>query len=493
MIPRVVIAGTSSGAGKTTVACGLIGALRARGAVVQGFKVGPDYIDPSYHTLASGRPGRNLDAFLSGPELIAPLARHGASGADIAVIEGVMGLFDGASGRGELASTAHVAKLLQAPVLLVVDAASMARSAAAIVHGYSTFDPDLEVAGVIFNHVGSHHHEQLLRQAVEPLGIPVLGALRRDERVVTPERHLGLVPAGERGERTRSALDALAAALARYADLDAIERLARAAPPLPGSAWSPQSPSAATNAARIAIARGRAFSFHYEENLELLRAAGAELCPFDPLRDEDLPDGAGALVLAGGFPEVFGSELEANRPLRARVAAFAAAGRPILAECGGLLFLLEELDGHQMCGVLPGQATMSDRLTLGYREATAATATPWLDAGEHVRGHEFHYSQIAQSGGGASRSGAAPRSGGGASRSGGAPRSGGGASRSGGAPRSGGGACPAWTLSARGTERPEGFAAGAVQASYLHVHWAAHPQLARRFARAARAAQTAVA
>ena len=181
MIPRVVVAGTSSGAGKTTVACGLIGALRARGLEVQGFKVGPDYIDPSYHALAAGRPGRNLDAFLSGPDLIAPLVRHGGEGADVGVIEGVMGLFDGASGRGELASTGHVAKLLDAPVLLVVDAASMARSAAAIVHGYRTFDPDLDVAAVVFNHVGSDHHEQLLREAMEPLGVPVVGAMRRDD------------------------------------------------------------------------------------------------------------------------------------------------------------------------------------------------------------------------------------------------------------------------------------------------------------------------
>ncbi|HEY5316384.1 MAG TPA: cobyrinate a,c-diamide synthase [Solirubrobacteraceae bacterium] len=446
MIPRVVIAGTSSGAGKTTVACGLIAAYRARGRAVQGFKVGPDYIDPSYHALASGRPGRNLDAFLSGPELIAPLARHGASGADIAVIEGVMGLFDGASGRGELASTAHVAKLLKAPVVLVVDASAMARSAAAIVHGYSTFDPDLAVAGVIFNRVGSDHHEELLREALEPLGIPLLGALRRDEQIRAPERHLGLVPAGEREERTRAALDALADALERYADLEAIERLARAAPPLPGGTWSPEPASAPVGEARIAIARGRAFSFHYEENLELLSAAGAELCPFDPLSDEDLPEGAGALVLAGGFPEVFGSELEANSALRARVAAFAAAGRPVLAECGGLLFLLEDLDGHEMCGVLAGRATMGARLALGYREAVAATAIPWLNAGDRVRGHEFHYSTV----------------------------------------EAGAGVSPAWELSARGVTRREGFVAGAVQASYLHVHWTAHPELAVRFASAAR-------
>jgi cobyrinic acid a,c-diamide synthase len=452
MTPRVVVAGTSSGAGKTTVACGLIGALRRRGLVVQGHKVGPDYIDPSYHALASGRPGRNLDAFLSGPDLIAPLARHGARGADVSVIEGVMGMFDGASGRGELASTAHVAKLLRAPVLLVVDAAAMARSAAAIVHGYRTFDPDVDVAGVVFNRVGSDHHELLLREAVEPLGLPVLGALRRDERVTAPERHLGLVPAGERQSRTAAALDAVAAAVERHVDLDAVLRLARAAPALDAPPWSPE-PAEPVRGARIAIARGPAFSFHYEENLEVLAAAGAELLPFDPLHDEALPPGTGAIVLAGGFPEVFGAELAANERLRADVAAHAHAGRPILAECGGLLYLCESLDGLPMCGVLPACASMSERLTLGYREATAVTSTPWLRAGARVRGHEFHYSQVDPPDGGAHA---------------------------------------AWTVAARGRERSEGFVSAAVQAGYLHVHWAAHPELGRDFAAAA-ARESAVA
>lgn len=442
MIGRVVIAGTSSGAGKTTVACGLLGALRARGLTVQGFKVGPDYIDPSYHALASGRPGRNLDAFLSGPELIAPLVRHGCSGADLAVIEGVMGLFDGASGRGELASTAHVAKLLDAPVLLVVDAASMARSAAAIVHGYTTFDPDVQIAGVVFNKVGSDHHEELLRDAIAELGVPVLGALRRDERIASPERHLGLVPAAEHAERTRATLDALAEAMARHSDLAAIEALARAAPVPQGPVWSPAAAGPIGPAARIGIARGPAFSFHYEENLELLAATGAELAPFDPIADEVLPDGCEALVLAGGFPEVFGAELEANAPMRAAVHAFATSGRPVLAECGGLLYLCADLDGHPMCGVLPARGRMTGRLSLGYREAQAATATPWLEAGTQLRGHEFHYSAVEPI------------------RDGGAP---------------------AWLLSARGKQRHEGMVAGAVQASYLHVHWAAHPEIARRF------------
>jgi cobyrinic acid a,c-diamide synthase len=472
VIPRVVIAGTSSGVGKTTVACGLIGALRARGLAVQGFKVGPDYIDPSHHALASGRPGRNLDAFLSGPELIAPLARHGAQGADVAVIEGVMGMFDGASGRGELASTAHVAKLLRAPVLLVVDASATARSAAAIVHGYRTFDADVDVAGVIFNRVGSDHHEQLLREALAGLSPspPVLGALRRDEHVATPERHLGLVPAGEREASARAALETLAQMMSRCVDLDAVERIARGAPALAGASWSAHSEDAPTadasasgvraraemrargESVRVALATGPAFSFHYEENLELLRAAGAELAPFDPLADEALPADADALLLAGGFPEVYGAELEANAPLRAQVAAFAASGRPVLAECGGLLYLSQELDGHAMCGALALRARMTERLALGYREAVAATATPWLEAGERVRGHEFHYTRVQPAGDEPS---------------------------------------PAWTLSARGSERTDGHVLGGVQASYLHVHWAAHARLAWQFVRAARAARSA--
>ncbi|MCW2959109.1 MAG: cobyrinate a,c-diamide synthase [Solirubrobacterales bacterium] len=445
-IPRIVVAGTSSGAGKTTVACGLIGALRARGLTVQGFKVGPDYIDPSHHALASGRPGRNLDAFLSGPELIAPLVRHGSRGADIAVIEGVMGLFDGASGRGELASTAHVAKLLDAPVVLVLDAAAMARSAAAMVHGFRTFDRDVQVAGVIFNKVGSDIHEQLLREAVEGSGLPVLGALRRDERVTTPERHLGLVPVAEREGSARESLDALAEAMSRYVDLDAVTRLAQRAPDVPGAVWSPTASEPVPAGTRIAIARGAAFSFHYEENLELLEGAGAELVGFDPLIDETLPDDVGALVLAGGFPEVFGEQLAANAPLRAQVAAFAASGRPVLAECGGLLYLCTQLDGHQMCGALPARACMSGRLTLGYREAVAATATPWLAKGQTVRGHEFHYSTVEALDPEARR---------------------------------------AWQLSTRTFERAEGIVSGGVQAGYLHVHWAAHPGIAQAFARAA--------
>ncbi|MEW6582554.1 MAG: cobyrinate a,c-diamide synthase [Actinomycetota bacterium] len=443
MIPRIIVAGTSSGCGKTTVASGLLAALRARGRAVQGFKVGPDFIDPGYHALATGRPGRNLDAFLSGPDLIAPLFAHGAAGAEIAVIEGVMGLFDGVSGRGELASTAHVAKLLRAPVLLVVDAAAMARSVAAIVHGYRDLDRDVPVAGVVLNRVGSDWHEELLREALAPIGLPVVGALRRDDRVTVPERHLGLVPVAERASQARAALDALAALVAERLDLDAVEALAAAAPPLDVEPWSPGEARPAR--AVVAVAGGPAFGFRYQENLELLRAAGSEVVDVDPLVDEALPAGCGALVLPGGFPETHAEGLSANAALRAQVAAFARAGRPMLAECGGLLYLCAELDGLPMCGVLPATGAMSGRLTLGYREATAATASAVWREGEAVRGHEFHHSAVTPVAG----------------------------------------AAPAWRLEARGRSREEGFVAGGVHASYLHTQWAATPAVAERLVEAA--------
>lgn len=446
MSARIVVAGTSSGAGKTTVACGLIAALAQRGLRVQGFKVGPDYIDPSHHALASGRAPRNLDAFLSGQSLIAPLFKHGAAGAGLSVIEGVMGLYDGATGRGELASTAHVAKLLDAPVVLVVDAAAMARSAAAIVHGYASFDPSVRVAGVIFNRVGSDTHEEILRDAVAPLGVPVLGALRRDDRLTAPERHLGLVPATEQRNEAAERLERMAAAVSDSIDLDEIARLAASAPGLPVPAWSPGLELDDASDCRIALACGPAFSFHYTENLELLRAAGAELLPFDPLADDDLPESADGLLLAGGFPEVFAPALADNARLRQRVQRFAERDRPIMAECGGLLYLAEELDGQPMCGVLPLRAEMSKRLTLGYREAVAATELPWLEAGSPIRAHEFHYSRVT------SLETTPP---------------------------------PAWRMTVRGREHLDGYARGQIQAGYLHMHWAAYPEIAGRFVSAA--------
>lgn len=448
--PRIVVAGTHSGVGKTTVASGLMAALSAKGLRVAPFKVGPDFIDPSYHALAAGRPGRNLDAFLSGPDLIAPLFAHGARGADVAVIEGVMGLFDGKSGGGELASTAHVAKLLDAPVVLVVDAKAMARSAAAMVHGYATFDPGLRLAGVVLNRVGSATHEQILREALAPLGIPVLGALRRDAAVRTPDRHLGLVPAAERRAEARRSLDALGGVAARFLDLDAVMRLAVSAGSPDAPPWSPDAPEEGrTDGVRVAVAAGPSFSFLYEENVELLEGAGAEVIFFDPTSDEALPDGTDALYLGGGFPETYAEALSANRPMKESVRRFAAEERPVVAECGGLLYLVRELDGNPMCGVLDAAARMTGRLKLGYREARAIPDSPLAEKTTTVRGHEFHYSAV----------------------------------------EPGVGETPAWDLAGRG---PEGFVSGGVHASYLHTHWAATPGLPRRFLRSAKRTEVRV-
>ena len=442
--PRIVVAGTHSGVGKTTVASGLMAALANRGLRVAPFKVGPDFIDPSYHALAAGRPGRNLDAFLSGPDLIGPLFAHGARGADVSVIEGVMGLFDGKGGGGELASTAHVAKLLDAPVVLVVDARAMARSAAAMVHGYANFDPGLNVAGVVLNRVGSATHEGMLREALAPLGIPVLGVLRRDAAARTPDRHLGLVPAAERREEARESLEALGTLVARSLDLDAVMRLALSAGTLRAEPWSPEAPGEErTPGVRVAVAAGPSFSFLYEENVELLEGARAEVVPFDPTSEEALPQGTDALYLGGGFPEAYADALSANEPMKSSVVGFASEGRPVVAECGGLLYLSRELDGRPMCGVLDASARMTERLTLGYREARAPQDSPLAERNATVRGHEFHYSAVEPDAG----------------------------------------EVPAWDLAGRGAE---GFVVGGVHASYLHTHWAATPELPRRLLRTAK-------
>ncbi|WP_329568664.1 cobyrinate a,c-diamide synthase [Kitasatospora sp. NBC_01266] len=447
-LPRLVIAAPSSGAGKTTVATGLMAALTARGLKVSPHKVGPDYIDPGYHGLATGRPGRNLDAFMCGPERIEPLLRHGAAGADLAVVEGVMGMFDGASGRGELASTAHVAKLLRAPVVLVVDGSSQSRSVAALVHGFASWDPQVRLAGVILNRVASDRHEQLLREALEEgAGVPVLGAVRRTASVATPSRHLGLVPVVERSAQAVRAVADMGELIAASVDLDAVLALARSAPPLTAAPWDPAAEVAAVpSRPRIALAAGAAFSFSYAENAELLTAAGAEVLPFDPLHDSSLPDGASGLVIGGGFPEVYGAELSENAPLRAAIAELAATGAPIAAECAGLLYLGRELDGRPMCGVLDTTARMTERLTLGYREAVALHDSPLAATGTRVRGHEFHRTNCDPA--------AAPT--------------------------------PAWGWrTPTGAAHTEGFVTGNVHASYLHLHWAGAPGLAQRFTEAA--------
>jgi cobyrinic acid a,c-diamide synthase len=396
-VPAVVIAAPGSGAGKTTVATGLIGALRRAGHLVAPFKVGPDFIDPGYHAVAAGRAGRNLDPVLVGEQLIGPLYRHGAAGADVAVIEGVMGLFDGRIDPGAdgpaAGSTAQVAALLGAPVVLVVDARGQSHSIAALLQGFSTFDTAIGIAGVVLNRVGSTRHEQILRQACGQAGIPVLGAIPRSDEIQLPTRYLGLVTAAEHGRRARDAVEAMTALVARHVDVAAVFAAAR------GSATDPPwDPSAAVGApqgdrVRIAMAAGKAFSFGYAEHAELLQAAGAQVVEFDPLVDT-LPDGAGAVLLPGGFPEQYTAELSGNDLARRRIAALAAAGAPVHAECAGLIYLLSELDGYPMCGVLAGSARFTKCLTLGYRDAVAVADSPVYQTGQRVVGHEFHRTAV---------------------------------------------------------------------------------------------------
>ena len=450
-MPRVVIAAPGSGHGKTSVATGLLGALRERGLAVSPHKVGPDYIDPGYHALAAGRPGRNLDPWLVGEDQIVPMFTHGASTpapADIAVIEGVMGLFDGASGRGDFASTAHVARLLGAPIVLVVDAAGVSSSAAALLHGFATWDQGTRLGGVIFNRVGSAHHELLLRDAAGAAGVPVLGVIRRLDELAVPSRHLGLIPAAELGGDAAAAVGALTAIVASGVDLEAVLRLARTAGALPDTPdISAERTVVSAPRPRIAVAGGAAFTFGYAEHPELLAAAGAEVVTFDPVRDEKLPDDVHGLVIGGGFPEEHAADLSANACMRAEVAALAEAGAPVIAECAGLLYLSRSLDGHPMCGVLQVESAMTSRLTLGYRDAVAATSSPLGPAGTRAHGHEFHRTAI----------------------------------------RSGGQSANAWQWTASGSAVTEGFVRGQVHASYLHTHWTGLPGAAARITAAARA------
>ncbi|MDQ3763143.1 MAG: cobyrinate a,c-diamide synthase [Actinomycetota bacterium] len=410
-------------------------ALRRRGTTVAGFKVGPDYIDPGYHALATGRPGRNLDPVLVGEARIARLASYGAAGAQLAVVEGVMGLFDGRSGTAGHGSTAHVAALIGAPVLLVVDVRGQGRSLAALLHGFRSFDPGIRIAGVVLNQVGSARHEQVCRQACAEVDLPVLGALRRDDALALPSRHLGLVTAAEHAAAAR-VVQRWAEAVAAQVDLDAVVSLATAT--IGATRWEPDAEVVAvTGEPVVAVAGGCAFTFGYPEHAELLAAAGAVVAVFDPLHDESLPPGTAGLVLPGGFPECHAGALSANAALRAEVAALARRGAPVHAECGGLLFLCRSMDGAPMCGVLDAEATMTGHLTLGYRDAVALRGSVLHPAGVRVTGHEFHRTTVT--------------------------------------PRAGE---PAWTWTGA---QPEGFIQDGAHASFLHTHPAAYPAAVARF------------
>jgi cobyrinic acid a,c-diamide synthase len=445
--PAVVIAAPASDSGKTTVATGLMGALCLAGRQVAPFKVGPDFIDPGYHALAALRPGRNLDPVLVGERLIGPLYRHGSAGADIAVVEGVMGLFDGRIGENPTGtaegSTAHVAGLLGAPVILVVDARGQSHSIAALLHGFSTFDQSVRIAGVILNRVGSARHEEVLRQACEHAGVPVFGAIPRADELSVPSRHLGLVTAVEHGAQARTAVEAMIALVGRHVDVVGIAAVA--ASRVTDEPWDPAVAAPAAGNVTVALAAGKAFSFGYAEHGELLRAAGADVVEFDPLTDP-LPPQTAALVLPGGFPEQFGTELSTNDVVRQQIRELAAGGAPVHAECAGLTYLVDELDGYPMCGVLSGSARFTDRLTLGYRTAVAVAESPLHTIGDRIMGHEFHRTTVAFAD-------SYP---------------------------------PAWVYSGRDAPTVrDGAIDRGVHAGYLHTHPAAHPQAITRFVAAA--------
>ncbi|HZO81483.1 MAG TPA: cobyrinate a,c-diamide synthase [Candidatus Binataceae bacterium] len=447
-IPRVLLAATGSGAGKTTAVIALIGALRARGMRVAAFKCGPDYLDPTYHRRAAGAPSHNLDGWMMGREAVLSTFARAADGADIAVIEGMMGLFDGVAPERDEGSTAEIAKWLDAPVLLVVDASGMARTVAALAAGFKRFDPRLNLAGLLCNRVGGRGHLDLLRTASAEL--PVLGGFPAEPRAAFPERHLGLLSADD-----KSVAPALFAAwtvlAAEWLDLDAIVELARAAPPLAAGAeelWPRRGADAPR--CRIGVAHDAAFHFYYEDNLRRLELAGAELVRFAPTRDRELPQVDG-LYFGGGYPEACARELSGNQAMLDAVRGFVRRGGPIYAECGGLMYLadaIRTLDGRRwpMAGIVGGEAVMADRLqALGYVEVETRADSIVGPAGMRLRGHQFRYSTLKP-------------------------------------------APPArfarvYSVSPRwgGATFDEGYRTGGVLASYVHVHWASNPQAAGHF------------
>ncbi len=457
-IPRILIAGTHSGVGKTTVTAALIRLLARQGVRVQPFKAGPDYIDPGYHSAAAGCLCRNLDSWLIPKRRIPELFQRACRGADLAVIEGVMGLYDGASATGDAGSTAELAKLLDCPVLLVLDAAAVSRSAAAVVRGFRDMDRKVRIAGCILNRLSGPGHYQLVKEGIEKLaGVPVVGWLPKEPGIHLPERHLGLVPAAER-EGLGPLLKQIERLAAANFDLPAIKRIAAKAGSLKVTPHPSPSPlegeRAGVRGVPIAVARDEAFNFYYPENLELLEDLGAEIIPFSPLKDRRLPRGTAALYLGGGFPEVFAPQLARNARMKEEIRQVILSGLPTYAECGGLMYLARSISAaagrrYPMAGLIPADVRMTDRLqNFGYQEVRSQGANLLARAGETARGHEFHHSALERR--------AAIR--------------------------------PAYEIQARrgGTARPEGYAKGSLLASYVHLHFWSQPRWAGRFVTAAR-------
>ncbi len=393
-----LIAGTHSGVGKTTVTLAILEALTRRGMTVQPFKVGPDYLDPTFHRVATGRPSRNLDGWMMGRSEVLKSFARASSDADFSVIEGVMGLFDGFRGRSEEGSSAQIAKWLCMPVILVIDAGGLARTAAALVRGCQALDPELKIGGVLFNRIGSKNHLDILREAVESTcGVPVLGGFPKEEGIALPERHLGLVRAAE--SLTPSIRGRLAEMAEAFLNLDEIVKMEYAIKERP--LFLSEREGERQVRCRIGVALDAAFHFYYQDNLDLLEKAGAGLVFFSPLNEVEIPAGLDGLYFGGGYPEVYAEGLSRNRTMAESIRRFSARGGPIYAECGGLMYLasrIETVEGNSfpLVGLLPGQVRMGRKLkALGYREVEAEEECLLLEKGERVRGHEFHYSEWA--------------------------------------------------------------------------------------------------
>lgn len=450
---RIVIAAPHSGSGKTTVTLGIMAALKRRGLKVAPFKVGPDFIDPGYHTLVTGAPSVNLDGWMCPPVFVRETFNRNGAGADIAVIEGVMGLFDGIDGVSESGSTAQVAKELGAPVLLVVDARSQARSAAALVHGFASFDPGVAVRGVILNNVASANHERILREALAASlpEVAVLGCLPKDPALAIPSRHLGLVTAQD-NPLPEEFIAHLAEVVEMHLDLEALLDLEPESPAVLAGESSPA--GGAGERVRIAVARDAAFCFAYPDNLRLLEENGAELCFFSPLADTLLPEGASGIYLPGGYPELFAQELAGNQEMKQELRRAVDSGMPVYAECGGFIYLTrgvaKEDTLHEFAGVFPVRTRMLPRRkALGYREIELLEQALLGAGGTTARGHEFHYSEMEEMPAGVER---------------------------------------IYRVTRNGAELGrEGYRYKNCLASYIHLHFGSSPDIARNLVEACRA------
>lgn len=446
MQARLVIAGTGSGSGKTTLTLGLMAALKHKGFTVQGFKAGPDFIDPGFHTVVTGRPSRNLDSWMLDPRTLREVFLRGSDGADISIIEGMMGLFDGKQATGLEGSTAELSLQLQAPILLIVSAAAMARSAAAVVLGFQLMEPEVRIAGVIINEAGGEGHYRLLKSAIEArCDVSVIGYLEHTPELTLSERHLGLIPAWERHDLQKKLMK-LAGLIRQTVDLERLWEVASTAPDLKCEhRIFPVAPSG--QKVQIAVARDAAFHFYYPENLELLELNGAELVEFAPLNGEPVPQGACGLYLGGGFPEEYAEQLSSQSVMLDSLKESILQGLPTVAECGGYMLLADSLidakgNPHRMAGVIPAEIRMQSRLAaIGYREASGHADSPILVKGEMARGHEFHYSVIEYHGD----------------------------------------RVPAYDFDMGGRRAQEGYVCLNLIAGYTHLHFASNPRTAQRF------------